>query len=498
MTSTREDEDWVYAQYVDRTGREHSIQSRFLVGADGKTGFTRKQYLEPRGIHLEQALHMPYEEDWVAMNWKVSLPTPETHPNFPLWRQGYTPQQVYDAFFPRSFRFVCDPERAAVCGRFGLAEDRLWRFEFVVLHGESPPEMATSQKMEEIVYPYITHPGKRYGLSVPEVQYPSDCIQVLRCRPFRFSARSCNKWSLGRVVLCGDAAHVFPPFGGQGIASGFRDAIALAWRLRLATQSMTTNGQGQNVDHRRLLQGWYMERKQQLDASLRSTLENGAYVTETSKLKVCLRDWHLWFLQLVPTWKHWLQLGNRRDGMVQYQWLNGQGMAFVPKHGGGGCFPQVYATRLGDEKVSFTDDIIFGGHKKGLFQLVIIIESLSGLDAVDATLKTVNKAAEGAMFSEEATVFIAGAGAEAQSVEERVVYRFATGEEFAMDADLCAGRPEPKGYDRYQMVKAAKGNKFILLRPDRFVFAACSTNEQLLEAVANLSDLVKVGTLQEK
>lgn len=43
------------------------------------------------------------------------------------------------------------------------------------------------------------------------VEFPHDCIEVLRCRPFRFSARSCDRWALGRVILCGDAAHVFPP-----------------------------------------------------------------------------------------------------------------------------------------------------------------------------------------------------------------------------------------------------------------------------------------------
>lgn len=43
------------------------------------------------------------------------------------------------------------------------------------------------------------------------VQFPADCIDVLRSRPFTFSARSCNRWNLGRVVLCGDAAHVMPP-----------------------------------------------------------------------------------------------------------------------------------------------------------------------------------------------------------------------------------------------------------------------------------------------
>ena len=42
----------MYATYLDGQQREHTIRSKFLVGADGKTGFTRKQYLEPLGVEL--------------------------------------------------------------------------------------------------------------------------------------------------------------------------------------------------------------------------------------------------------------------------------------------------------------------------------------------------------------------------------------------------------------------------------------------------------------
>lgn len=104
-----------------------------------------------------------YEETWVALNWQISLPTKETHPDFPLWRVGYTPEQVYDLFFPEEFRFLCNPERPAVCGRFGLPEDRLWRFEFVVCSEEDGYEMAKRDMIREVVFPYITHKGHRYG-----------------------------------------------------------------------------------------------------------------------------------------------------------------------------------------------------------------------------------------------------------------------------------------------------------------------------------------------
>lgn len=55
MTSISEDSDWVYVQYTDQEGRKKHVRSKFLVGADGKTGYTRKRYLEPLGIQLEQA-----------------------------------------------------------------------------------------------------------------------------------------------------------------------------------------------------------------------------------------------------------------------------------------------------------------------------------------------------------------------------------------------------------------------------------------------------------
>lgn len=55
VMSLSEQEDGILCSYRDAEGQLRKIQSRFFVGADGKTGFTRKQYLEPRGIRMEQA-----------------------------------------------------------------------------------------------------------------------------------------------------------------------------------------------------------------------------------------------------------------------------------------------------------------------------------------------------------------------------------------------------------------------------------------------------------
>jgi hypothetical protein len=98
----------------------------------------------------------------VALNWKITSPTPKSHPHFPLWKLGYSPEDVYNAFFPYNFRFICNPDRPSVCGRFGLHADRLWRFEFVVKHSEDGYEMAKYENVKKVVYPYLTHPGKKY------------------------------------------------------------------------------------------------------------------------------------------------------------------------------------------------------------------------------------------------------------------------------------------------------------------------------------------------
>jgi 2-polyprenyl-6-methoxyphenol hydroxylase-like FAD-dependent oxidoreductase len=54
ITSIDQDEDWAYSRYHDKQGKEFRIRSNFLVGADGKTGFTRKIYLESKGVKMER------------------------------------------------------------------------------------------------------------------------------------------------------------------------------------------------------------------------------------------------------------------------------------------------------------------------------------------------------------------------------------------------------------------------------------------------------------
>ena len=54
LHSIEEDEDWVYVQYSNTEGQCKRLKARFLVGSDGKTGYVRKKYLEPKGVVMER------------------------------------------------------------------------------------------------------------------------------------------------------------------------------------------------------------------------------------------------------------------------------------------------------------------------------------------------------------------------------------------------------------------------------------------------------------
>lgn len=481
VTAVSEDDKNVRVQYTNKEGQQKTVEAKFLVGADGKTGFVRKKYLEPQGITMERCEGTNYEETWVALNWKITLPTEKTHPQFPLWNLGYTPLQVYDMFFPDEFRFLCNPARPAVCGRFGLPEDRLWRFEFVVQAGEDGTFMATPEQTAKIIFPYLTHQGSRYGLH-HDVQFPEDCITVLRSRPFSFQARSCNKWALGRVILAGDAAHVFPPFGGQGIASGFRDAFALAWRLKLLHEEP-------GLDHEHVIRAWYLERKQQLERSLAATIHNGDLVTASNPLKIFVRDWSLWLMQMVPSWKRALETGSQGKGMARYKYQ--QGLPFTQNGFGGKLLPQVYAWDFATNRVRFTDDLIFSPQKQGLFQLLLLPRTIDEAARLLAGIRDLPQPP--LLQTSEATVVLQDPAIEQDAIKELVnsqaaVARVATGEEFARDAVLCRNRPAPKYYDPYRISAELPGMKLVVVRPDRFVYTSCETVEQLAGILSQLSE----------
>ncbi|KAL4816724.1 hypothetical protein BDW67DRAFT_175337 [Aspergillus spinulosporus] len=279
VVGREDDDEGITIHYLDPDEKPCQVRAQYLVGADGKRGIVRKGFLEKTaGIRQETGI-FEYEGTWIAANLKISLPTRESHPDFPLWAHGYTEEGVYDLFWPANWHFCRPPGKPVACGRFGPLSERLWRHEFAIpewgIKGHDDSVEARTMFWEHLT-PMITRsvPLSREGIVT--VTFPRDCIQVLRCRPFHFSHKVVNQWFSGRIALIGDAAHVFPPFGGQGVACGIADAEGLAWRLAVLTRLEKVK-QVSAALRSRLLQSWAEERRSGVDISARLTLQNGEW-----------------------------------------------------------------------------------------------------------------------------------------------------------------------------------------------------------------------------
>lgn len=216
-------------------------------------------------------------------------------------------------------------------------------------------------------------------------------------------------------------------------------------------------------------------------------------VNGRNPIKNFIRDWGLWAFQLVPSWKAWIELGPVREGMPKYSY--DEGMPFVAELGGGVCFPQTYCVALSSgmqsPQVRFTDDVVFAEGKKKLFQIAVLLghpgeaedamHDLDGLDEISHELSP----AEATFFVPRQSVLSAG---NEQGTSGAGLFRTASGEEFAA-SDLCVSRPAPRGYVEDAMYRCANRKRYVILRFDRFVFAACKGRQELELAASRLSQL---------
>ncbi|MGW5367958.1 bifunctional 3-(3-hydroxy-phenyl)propionate/3-hydroxycinnamic acid hydroxylase MhpA [Streptomyces sp. NPDC004009] len=112
---------------------------------------------------------------------------------------------------------ICCPTRPATFMRIG--EDR-YRWEFRLAEDQNLEDPDGWERLRQLVAPWVDLPASR-----------SDDFEVVRQAQYTFQARLADRWRRGRVFLLGDAAHLTPPFVGQGLCTGLRDASNLTWKL---------------------------------------------------------------------------------------------------------------------------------------------------------------------------------------------------------------------------------------------------------------------------
>lgn len=172
----------IRAEEVD-TGACAEYEADYLLACDGASSTIRTQF----GIELHD---YAFDEWWVVVDAFLKRETPLP---------------------PRNTQY-CWPSRPAtyINGPQGLK-----RWELKLLPGETPDAVRSPETLARIMSPYVD----------PEA------LDVWRSAVYRFHALVARTWRKERVFLVGDSAHQTPPFLGQGLCSGLRDADNIAWRI---------------------------------------------------------------------------------------------------------------------------------------------------------------------------------------------------------------------------------------------------------------------------
>ena len=231
--SLEQDDASVSLKAREETGDEFEIIARYLVGCDGANSFVRK--------HLGSGLEdLAFDEWWMVVDTLTSDP-------------GKRPAKSYQ---------YCWPSRP---GTFVPGPGKLRRWEIKLLPGEDPEAAGAPDNVLRLLRGFTD---------------TSD-LTIWRSAVYRFHALLGQVWRDRRAFLMGDAVHQTPPFLGQGLCAGIRDASNLAWKLALVMRGKAGDG---------LLDSYEAERKPHVRSVVASAKEFGKIIGELDPEAAVARD----------------------------------------------------------------------------------------------------------------------------------------------------------------------------------------------------------------
>jgi len=213
-------------------GEPATVQARWAVGCDGAASPTRGRL----GIDFGGST---FAQRWLVVDATVDRPL---------------------ARVPHPY-FVGDRERPIVS--LPMSPGR-HRWEFMLHPGEPEAPMLDRAAIAARLEPWLD--GER--------------AEVERAVVYTFHARTAARWRAGRILLAGDAAHVTPPFAGQGFSSGARDVANLAWKLDAVLRGAPE----------RLLDTYEEERRPHVTAMQSLAVRWGGVVQTTAPRRARVRD----------------------------------------------------------------------------------------------------------------------------------------------------------------------------------------------------------------
>ncbi|SEE70854.1 3-(3-hydroxy-phenyl)propionate hydroxylase [Streptomyces sp. 3213] len=227
------------------------LRASYVIAADGGSSLTRAQL----NIGYEGRT---YEDRWVVIDTEILKPWPD-----------------HDRL-----RFRCDPARPAVDCPTPLGHHR---WEFPILPGDDEQYLTT----DEAIYSMVAE----YGIG-------RDQIKILRATVYSHHVRFAARFRMGRVFLAGDAAHAMPPWIGQGMAAGVRDAANLCWKLAAVLRGELPEA---------VLDSYEAERKPHVKEITERAVFVGRIITERRLPVTRVRNAALRGLNRVPGFGNWLQ-----------------------------------------------------------------------------------------------------------------------------------------------------------------------------------------------